>query len=57
MLFISSDLPELIGMSDRVLVMNRGTIETELSGEKLTEHNVILAASGLSQTDVPATGH
>ncbi|QDT47887.1 Ribose import ATP-binding protein RbsA [Symmachiella dynata] len=56
-LFISSDLPELIGMSDRVLVMNRGTMETELSGENLTEHNVILAASGLSPTDAPATGH
>jgi len=46
-LFISSDLPELLGMSDRVLVMNRGTIRTELQGEELTEHNVILAASGL----------
>ena len=46
-LFISSDLPEVIGMSDRVLVMNRGTISAELSGDELNEHNVILAASGL----------
>ncbi len=46
-LFISSDLPEVLGMSDRVLVMNRGTIETELRGERMTEHNVMLAASGL----------
>jgi ABC-type sugar transport system ATPase subunit len=34
-------------MSDRILVMNRGQISAELSGEKKTEHNVILAASGL----------
>ncbi|MCA9072939.1 MAG: sugar ABC transporter ATP-binding protein, partial [Planctomycetaceae bacterium] len=32
-LLISSDLPELIGMSDRILVMNRGRIEAELSGD------------------------
>ena len=46
-LFISSDLPELVGMSDRILVMNRGRIVAELSGEDKTEHNLILAASGL----------
>ena len=32
-LFISSDLGEIVGMSDRILVMNRGTIETELCGD------------------------
>ncbi|MCA9041458.1 MAG: sugar ABC transporter ATP-binding protein, partial [Planctomycetaceae bacterium] len=47
-LLISSDLPEILSMSDRVLVMNRGRIETELQGENLTEQNVILAASGLN---------
>jgi ABC-type sugar transport system ATPase subunit len=46
-LFISSDLGEIVGMSDRILVMNRGTIETELRGSEMTAHNVILAASGL----------
>jgi rhamnose transport system ATP-binding protein len=46
-LLISSDLSEVVGMSDRVLVMNRGTIETELLGSEMTAHNVILAASGL----------
>jgi rhamnose transport system ATP-binding protein len=46
-LFISSDLGEIVGMSDRILVMNRGTIETELQGGEMTAHNVILAASGL----------
>jgi rhamnose transport system ATP-binding protein len=46
-LFISSDLAEIVGMSDRILVMNRGTIGTELRGTEMTTHNVILAASGL----------
>jgi rhamnose transport system ATP-binding protein len=50
-LFISSDLGEIVGMSDRVLVMNRGTIETELRGAEMTAHNVILAASGLYKQD------
>jgi ABC-type sugar transport system ATPase subunit len=48
-LFVSSDLGEILGMSDRILVMNRGTIETELRGPEMTAHNVILAASGLYQ--------
>lgn len=46
-LLISSDLPEVLGMSDRVLVMNRGRIGAELRGEEMTEQNLLLAASGL----------
>lgn len=46
-LLISSDLPEVLGMSDRVLVMHRGQISAELRGGAMTQENVILAASGL----------
>lgn len=46
-LLISSELPEVIGMSDRVLVMHRGAIAAELCGPALTQENIILAASGL----------
>jgi ABC-type sugar transport system ATPase subunit len=53
-LLISSDLGEVIGMSDRIFVMNRGTIETELRGEEMTEHNVVLASSGLYRREEPA---
>jgi ribose transport system ATP-binding protein len=40
-LFVSSELDELIGMSDRVLVMRNGRIVDELSGERLTEHELL----------------
>jgi len=43
-LLISSDLPELIGLSDRVLVMSRGRIVAELDQESATEEGVMKAA-------------
>lgn len=46
-LLISSDLPEILGMSDRILVMHQGTIAAELHGPSMTQENVLLAASGL----------
>lgn len=33
-LMISSELPELIGMSDRIYVMRRGTVSAELTDRK-----------------------
>lgn len=45
-LFYSTDVDELINMCDRVLVMRLGSIEAELSGEALTEENVIRASMG-----------
>ncbi|MGE5599512.1 MAG: sugar ABC transporter ATP-binding protein [Bacteroidota bacterium] len=45
-ILISSDLPELIGMCHRVLVMFRGAIVGELSGSSLTEEMVVRLASG-----------
>ena len=47
-IMISSELPELLGMSDRVLVMHRGRIQTELSREAATEERVLSAALGLA---------
>ncbi|WP_354002048.1 ATP-binding cassette domain-containing protein [Pseudotabrizicola alkalilacus] len=47
---ISSELPELVGLSDRVLVMRAGRIVAELSGDQVTEQNVVYAAtSGSAQ--------
>jgi ABC-type sugar transport system ATPase subunit len=50
-LLISSDLPELVTLSDRVLVMRRGRIARELRGEGISEEAVLLAASGAEGSD------
>jgi ribose transport system ATP-binding protein len=44
---ISSELPELIGLCDRVLVISEGRVTGELSGADMTETNIMtLAAPG-----------
>ncbi|MGI6069754.1 MAG: sugar ABC transporter ATP-binding protein [Blautia sp.] len=40
-IMVSSDLPEVIGMSDRVLVMKEGRISGELAKENLEEHSIL----------------
>ncbi|GIV83169.1 MAG: ribose import ATP-binding protein RbsA [Candidatus Roseilinea sp.] len=45
-LMISSELPEILGMSDRVLVMRRGEIVAELDRAHATQEAVIAAAMG-----------
>jgi ABC-type sugar transport system ATPase subunit len=40
-LMVSSELPELLGMSDRVLVMHRGRIVTELARDEADSETVI----------------
>jgi ribose transport system ATP-binding protein len=42
---ISSELPELVGLSDRVLVMRGGRFVAELTGEDINEQNVVYAAA------------
>jgi ribose transport system ATP-binding protein len=42
---VSSELPELIGLCDRVLVVREGRINGEVSGEALTEENIMRLAS------------
>jgi ribose transport system ATP-binding protein len=45
-LVISSDLPEAIGISDRLLVMRRGRIVAELESARTSEEEVMLHATG-----------
>jgi rhamnose transport system ATP-binding protein len=45
-LMISSDLPEILGMSDRVAVMRNGSIAGILSREEATQHAVLALALG-----------
>lgn len=44
-MMISSELPEVIGMSDRVVVMHRGRIVGEMPAEKATEEAVMMLAT------------
>jgi ribose transport system ATP-binding protein len=46
-IMISSELPEVIGMCDRVLVMHEGRQSGILTGEDITEEKIIHLASGL----------
>jgi rhamnose transport system ATP-binding protein len=45
-LLISSELPEVLGMSDRIAVMRRGTIAGILSREEATQERVMSLALG-----------
>jgi ribose transport system ATP-binding protein len=52
---ISSELPELIGLCDRVAVVREGEITGEVSGSDMTEEKIMQFASGLINPD-PVTG-
>jgi len=43
-LLISSELPELLALADRVLVMRAGRVAGELAGEALTAEGVMALA-------------
>jgi ribose transport system ATP-binding protein len=45
-LFASSELEEILGMSDRVLVMQDGRLAGELPRAELTEEAVLRLATG-----------
>ncbi len=45
-LMISSDMEEVIGVSDRILVMHNGEIAGELTRDQFSEHNVLTLAVG-----------
>lgn len=43
---ISSELPEVLGMSDRVLVMHRGRLVAQMSVNEATQENIMSYAAG-----------
>lgn len=45
-LMVSSELPEVIGMADRVLVMHEGNLTAELSKEEMTQERIMHYATG-----------
>lgn len=44
-LMISSELPEVLGMSDRILVMSRGSLVGELSRQEATQEKIMYLAT------------
>lgn len=46
-IMISSEMPELLGMSDRVLVMHEGAVAGELQKEAFSQEEVLRIASGM----------
>jgi len=45
-LMISSEIPEIIGMSDRIIVMNEGRLVSEIKRGEATQEKVLTAALG-----------
>jgi ribose transport system ATP-binding protein len=53
---VSSELPELIGLCDRVLVVREGQISGEVEGDALTEENIMRLASFTERKTATLTG-
>jgi len=49
LIVISSELPEILGISDRVLVMRQGMLVGELSGSEANEEKVMVLATGTAR--------
>ena len=48
-LMISSELPEVLGVSDRILVMREGRMVAEFSREEATQDRIMAYATGAAQ--------
>lgn len=48
-IMVSSELPEVMGMADRIIVMHEGLMAAEYGAGKATAENIVSAASGAGQ--------
>jgi rhamnose transport system ATP-binding protein len=46
-IMVSSEIPEVLGMSDRVIVMREGRIVAEVTGSDMTPERLVRAAAGI----------
>jgi ribose transport system ATP-binding protein len=53
-LVISSDLPEVVGIADRVVVMREGITTGEVAGHDITEESIMALATGVAIEKVAA---
>ena len=49
-IMVSSEIPEILGMSDRVIVMRDGRIAAEYERDGLTAEQLVRAAAGYQET-------
>jgi ABC-type sugar transport system ATPase subunit len=47
-ILISSDLPEILALSHRIVVLHAGSIAAEFSAAEATQEKILLAASGFA---------
>lgn len=45
-IMVSSELPEILGMSDRIIVMHEGTLSAEFAYHEADQEKIMLAATG-----------
>lgn len=45
---ISSEMPELIGICDRIVIMRNGHVVAEVSGDQMTENEIVVHATGVT---------
>ena len=54
---ISSELPEVLSVADRILVMREGRLVAALTHDEASEERIIAAATGAAGTHNPAKGN
>jgi ribose transport system ATP-binding protein len=50
-IMISSELPEILGMSDRILVMHKGKIQADIKNNNITQEDIMHYATGGTNYD------
>ena len=56
-LFVSSELPEMFTVPDRILVLSKGKVTGEFLHDDVTEEALVLAAGARQQTDHHSRPH
>jgi rhamnose transport system ATP-binding protein len=50
-IMVSSEIPEVLGMSDRVIIMREGRIVDELKGDEMTPEMLVRRAAGIGDSE------